>query len=39
MKIPEEVIDEFKPCDKRGRVTLGSEYKNKKVKIAVLEVK
>lgn len=39
MQIPEEVIDEFKPCDDRGRVTLGSKYKNKKVKLAVLEEK
>lgn len=38
MKIPEEVQDEFKPTDDRGRVYLGSEYANKKVKVAILEV-
>lgn len=39
MQIPEEILDEFKPTDDRGRVTLGSEFANKKVKLAVIEVK
>ena len=33
-----EVMEDFKPADNRGRVTLGSKYKNKNVKLAVLEV-
>lgn len=39
MKVPEEILEEFKPTDSRGRITLGSDYANKKVKLAVLEVK
>lgn len=38
MQIPEEIIDEFKPTDSRGRITLGSNYADKKVKVAILEV-
>jgi len=38
MKIPEEIIDEPKKADSRGRITLGSDYADKKVKVAVLEV-
>lgn len=38
MKIPEEILDEFKPADDRGRITLGSKYANQKVKVAILEV-
>ena len=38
MQIPKETFDDFVICDNRGRVTLGSKYKNKKVKLAVLEV-
>jgi len=38
MQIPEKVIDEYKKTDSRGRITLGSEYSDKKVKVAVLEV-
>lgn len=38
MQIPEEVQDEFKKTDNRGRVHLGPDYKNKKVKVAILEV-
>jgi len=36
--IPEDILDDFKPADSRGRVTLGSEYAGKKVKLAILEV-
>lgn len=39
MQIPEEIIDEFKPTDQRGRITLGSSYAGKEVKVAILEVK
>lgn len=38
MQIPEEIQDEFKQADSRGRITLGSDYADKKVKVAVLEV-
>lgn len=38
MKVPEKILDEFKPADGRGRVTLGSEFADKRVKLAVLEV-
>ena len=38
MQIPEHIIDESRPTDSRGRVTLGSDYANKEVKIAILEV-
>lgn len=38
MQIPEEVQDEFKKADSRGRIHLGPDYKDKKVKVAVLEV-
>ena len=38
MKVPEEILDEFKSADSRGRVTLGSEYSDKNVKLAILEV-
>ncbi len=38
MQIPEEIQD-FKPTDDRGRVYLGSEYADKEVKVAVLEVR
>jgi hypothetical protein len=32
-----ELVD-WRECDSRGRVNLGSEFKNKRVKIAVIEV-
>jgi len=38
MQIPEEIIDELKKADSRGRITLGSDYANKRVKVAILEV-
>jgi len=34
---PEHVFDEFKSADDRGRVTLGSEFANRSVKLAVLQ--
>jgi hypothetical protein len=37
--IPEEILEDYKPADSRGRVTLGSEYAGKKIKLAILEVK
>jgi len=39
MQIPEEIFDGYKKSDSRGRITLGSKYADKKIKIAVLEVK
>lgn len=38
MQIPEKVFEEFKPTDDRGRVNLGTEYADKKVKLAIIEV-
>lgn len=37
-QIPEKTFEDFRPADSRGRVTLGSEYAGKKVKLAILEV-
>ncbi len=37
-RIPEEILNDFRPADSRGCVTLGSEYAGKKVKLAILEV-
>lgn len=34
---PEHVFEDLKSCDDRGRVTLGSEFANRDVKLAVLE--
>ncbi|MFB6216552.1 MAG: hypothetical protein ABEJ03_03185 [Candidatus Nanohaloarchaea archaeon] len=33
----EEVQDEFKPTDDRGRVYLGSDHADKRVRVAILE--
>lgn len=38
MKVVEKIIEEPKKCDSRGRVTLGSEYSNKKVKLAIIDI-
>lgn len=38
MQIPEEVQDEFKNADDRGRIHLGPEFKNKRVRVAIIEV-
>jgi hypothetical protein len=38
MQIPEEIIDEKKKTDNRGRLNLGTDYANKKIKVAILEV-
>jgi hypothetical protein len=34
-----EIQDEYKPTDNRGRVYLGTEYGEKSVKVAILEIK
>jgi len=34
---PTHVFEEFKSCDDRGRVTLGAEFANRSVKLAVLQ--
>jgi hypothetical protein len=34
-----EVQDEFKPTDSRGRVYLGTQYAEQKVKISILKTK
>lgn len=36
---PEHVFEDFKSCDDRGRVTLGSEFADRDVQLAVLGYK